>query len=74
MLLLAVILFCLLSYKFFTKWIWIILPFAIIYNLGLWIVSHWMWSVMIALILLGLYDHFIYERHHNGKSLFGVNK
>lgn len=39
MLLLAVILFCLLSYKFFTKWIWIILPFAIIYDLGLWIVD-----------------------------------
>ncbi|WP_024526788.1 hypothetical protein [Levilactobacillus brevis] len=69
MLLLFTIIFCLLTYKFFTKWIWWILPIAIIYDLGLWIASHLMLPIVIVAILLGLYDKFIYQTKH-GKSLF----
>ncbi|WP_268912305.1 hypothetical protein [Lentilactobacillus sp. SPB1-3] len=70
MLLLIVVLFCMLSYKLLTKWIWVILPFAIIYDLGLWIVSHLLVTSVIILIGLELYDQLVYRRHHN-HSLFG---
>ncbi len=71
MLLLAAVLFCLFTYKLLTKWIWPILAIAIIYDFGLWIVSHVMLSIVIVCIALGAYDKFVYQRTHD-HSLFGT--
>lgn len=72
MLLLLVVLFCIFTYKFFTKWVWILLPFALVYDLGLWLVHNRhlvIWIIIAVCVVAGLYDKFIYQTKH-GKSLF----
>ncbi|MBE1727432.1 hypothetical protein [Lactiplantibacillus plantarum] len=73
MLLLIAILFCLFTYKFFTKWIWIILPFALVIDGLLWIHAHQLlfWIVFSAALIT--YD-LIYRHQHDGRDPFYSNK
>lgn len=73
MLLLIAILFCLFTYKFFTKWIWIILPFALVIDGLIWIHAHQLlfWIVFSAALIT--YD-LIYRHQHGGKDPFYSNK
>ena len=69
MLLLLVILICLLTYKLFSNWIWWLLPIAVIFDLGLWILHHPILTGLIVAICFALYDKFIYQAKH-GHSMF----
>jgi len=73
MLLLIAVLFCMFTYKFFTKWIWIILPFASAFEVLLWIHAHQLLFWLVLSIALITYD-FIYRRQHSGRDPFYNNK
>ncbi|MGQ2381743.1 HIRAN domain-containing protein [Lactiplantibacillus plantarum] len=72
MLLLIAVLFCMFTYKFFTKWVWIILPFALVIDGLIWIRAHQLlfWVILSAALIT--YD-LIYRHQHNGKDPFYDN-
>ena len=69
MILLLVIVFCLLTYKFFSSLIWWLLPVAIVFDFGLWIIHHMALTALLVAVAFGLYDKFIYQDKH-GHSMF----
>ncbi|WP_367294836.1 hypothetical protein [Levilactobacillus yonginensis] len=56
MLLLLVIVFCLLSYKLLSDWIWWLLPVAIVFDFGLWIIHHMALTALLVAVAFGMYD------------------
>lgn len=70
MLLLLVIIFCLLTYKFFSSWIWWILPIAIAFDLGLWMIDHLALTALLIAVVFGLYDKFIYQAKHEHSMFY----
>ncbi|KRN36242.1 hypothetical protein IV39_GL000647 [Lactiplantibacillus plantarum] len=73
MLLLIAVLFCMFTYKFFTKWIWIILPFALAFDALLWIHAHQLLFWLVFSIALITYD-LVYRHQHAGRDPFYNNK
>lgn len=73
MLFLLVLIFCLLAGKFFSSWIWWILPIAIALDLGLWILHHLALMALLIAVGFGLYDKFIFQVKH-GHSLFDEDR
>lgn len=69
MLLLLTIIFCWATYKFFTKWVWILIPIVLVVSAGSWLIHHPSAVVLIVAIIAGIYD-LIYRHYHNGQDPF----
>lgn len=59
MFILLTIIFCIITYKFFSKWIWMILPFAIIFDLGLWFVHNWVFTFFMIAVIFVIYGSYL---------------
>lgn len=73
MFILIALIICFLTYKTFTKWIWVLLPIALAVDVGVWILHHILLSLIICMICMYIVD-FLYSRRHPGKTVFGMIK
>lgn len=73
MLFLITTLFCLFTYKLFTKWIWLTLLFALVLDGLLWVHAHQLlfWLVLTGALIT--YD-LIYRHQHDGRDPFYSNQ
>lgn len=74
MIFLLVIIFCLLTYKFLSSWIWWLLPVAIVFDFGLWMIHHLAMTALLIAVGFGLYDKLIYQPKHSHSMFYDDSK